>query len=61
MIQHTKFDGLDIIPANIDLSAAEVQLVTEVGREQILASVLRPIINEYDAIIIDCPPFRPAR
>ena len=51
VIQHTKFDGLDIIPANIDLSAAEVQLVTEVGREQILASVLRPIINEYDAII----------
>lgn len=31
VIQHTKFDGLDIIPANIDLSAAEVQLVTEVG------------------------------
>ena len=56
VIQHTKFDGLDIIPANIDLSAAEVQLVTEVGREQILASVLRPIINEYDAIIIDCQP-----
>ena len=56
IIQHTKFDGLDIIPANIDLSAAEVQLVTEVGREQILASVLRPIINEYDAIFIDCQP-----
>ena len=46
VIQHTKFDGLDIIPANIDLSAGE----------QILASVLRPIINEYDAIIIDCQP-----
>lgn len=56
IIQHTKFDGLDIIPANIDLSAAEVQLVTEVGREQILASVLRPIVNEYDAIFIDCQP-----
>lgn len=56
IIQPTKFAGLDIIPANIDLSAAEVQLVTEVGREQILASVLRPIIKEYDAIIIDCQP-----
>ena len=56
IIQPTKFEGLDIIPANIDLSAAEVQLVTEVGREQILASVLRPVIKEYDAIIIDCQP-----
>ena len=40
-IQHTGTEGLDVIPANIDLSAAEVHLVTEVAREQILASVLR--------------------
>lgn len=56
VIQHTKFEGLDIMPANIDLSAAEVQLVTEVAREQVLASVLRPIKDEYDVIIIDCQP-----
>jgi len=56
VIQHTEFENLDIIPANIDLSAAEVQLVTEVGREQILASVLRPIRDEYDVIIVDCQP-----
>ncbi|NMM95870.1 Chromosome partitioning protein parA [Bifidobacterium sp. DSM 109960] len=56
VVQHTKFENLDVIPANIDLSAAEVQLVTEVGREQILASVLRPLKDEYDVIIIDCQP-----
>src|SRR5690606_25652816 len=48
--------GLDVIPANIDLSAAEVHLVTEVAREQILASVLRKISDEYDVILIDCQP-----
>ncbi|MDO4913152.1 MAG: AAA family ATPase [Bifidobacteriaceae bacterium] len=56
VVQHTDFDGIDIIPANIDLSAAEVQLVTEVGREQVLAGVLRKVRDEYDAIIIDCQP-----
>ena len=55
-MQHTNFENLDVIPANIDLSAAEVQLVTEVGREQVLASVLRPLKDEYDVIIIDCQP-----
>lgn len=56
VIVHTDFDGIDIMPANIDLSAAEVQLVTEVGREQVLASVLRQVRQEYDVIIIDCQP-----
>lgn len=56
VIQHTEFENLDVIPANIDLSAAEVQLVTEVGREQVLAGVLRPLRNEYDLIIVDCQP-----
>ena len=44
------------MPANIDLSAAEVQLVTEVGREQVLAGVLRQVKDEYDVIIVDCQP-----
>ncbi len=56
VVQHTNFENLDVIPANIDLSAAEVQLVTEVGREQVLTSVLRPLKDEYDVIIIDCQP-----
>ena len=45
-----------MIPANIDLSAAEVHLVTEVAREQILASVLRKVSGDYDVILIDCQP-----
>ncbi|BDR54833.1 chromosome partitioning protein ParA [Bombiscardovia apis] len=56
VVMHTRFDDLDVIPANIDLSAAEVQLVTEVGREQVLASTLKPLMNEYDLIIVDCQP-----
>jgi len=56
VIAHTKVEGLDVLPANIDLSAAEVQLVGEVAREQILARVLRPVIDEYDVILIDCQP-----
>ncbi|MBP6994700.1 MAG: ParA family protein [Phycicoccus sp.] len=56
VIAHTKVEGLDIVPANIDLSAAEVQLVGEVAREQILARVLRPVLDDYDVILIDCQP-----
>ena len=56
VIKPTSIDNLDIIPANIDLSAAEVHLVNEVAREQILASVLRKVSNDYDVILIDCQP-----
>jgi chromosome partitioning protein len=55
-IQHTQIEGLDIIPANIDLSAAEVHLVNEVAREQSLARVLRRVSDDYDIILIDCQP-----
>ena len=55
-IVHTAFENLDVIPANIDLSAAEVHLINEVAREQILARVLRPIAADYDVILIDCQP-----
>ena len=55
-IQPTETAGLDVIPANIDLSAAEVHLVTEVAREQILGGVLRKVAGDYDVILIDCQP-----
>ncbi len=55
-IQHTQIEGLDIIPANIDLSAAEVHLVNEVAREQSLARVLRRVSADYDVVLIDCQP-----
>ncbi len=49
-------EGLDVLPANIDLSAAEVQLVNEVARESALARVLRHVVDDYDVILIDCQP-----
>lgn len=55
-IQHTGVSGLDLVPANIDLSAAEIQMVNEVGREHTLARALRPVRRDYDFIIIDCQP-----
>ncbi|AMD87996.1 chromosome partitioning protein [Actinomyces radicidentis] len=56
VIHRTSTEGLDIVPANIDLSAAEVQLVNEVAREQALQRVLRPVMDEYDVILVDCQP-----
>lgn len=55
-IQSTTTDNMEILPANIDLSAAEVQLVNEVAREMALARVLRPVVGDYDIILIDCQP-----
>ncbi|MGA0210417.1 MAG: ParA family protein [Pontimonas sp.] len=55
-IQPTKVAGIHVIPANIDLSAAEVHLVNEVAREQILARVLKPVLDDYDVVLIDCQP-----
>ena len=52
----TRVPGMDLLPANIDLSAAEVQLINEVGREHTLARALRPMLHEYDYILIDCQP-----
>ncbi|GAA3861497.1 ParA family protein [Tessaracoccus defluvii] len=56
VIRPTTVDGLDILPSNIDLSAAEVQLVSEVAREQTLTRVLSRLRREYDFILIDCAP-----
>jgi chromosome partitioning protein len=52
----TGVPGMDLLPSNIDLSAAEVQLVHEVGREQTLMRVLAPALEEYDVVLIDCQP-----
>jgi chromosome partitioning protein len=48
--------GMDLLPSNIDLAAAEVQLVHEVAREQTLQRVLGPAIEKYDVVLIDCQP-----
>lgn len=52
----TNVPGMDLVPSNIDLSAAEVQLVGEVAREQALRRVLGPVLPDYDFILIDCQP-----
>ena len=52
----TNVPGLDLVPSNIDLSAAEVQLVNEVAREQTLARALAPALPDYDLVLIDCQP-----
>ena len=52
----TNVGGMDLLPSNIDLSGAEVQLVHEVGREFVLGGVLEPLMPDYDIVLIDCQP-----
>jgi chromosome partitioning protein len=52
----TEVPGLDIMPANVDLSGAEVDLVYKRTREQILKNALREVKDKYDYIFLDCPP-----
>jgi len=53
---HSESIDLDFLPANIELSGAELQLVTEFGRESVFKEKLEPIEDEYDFVVIDCPP-----
>lgn len=55
-IKPTAVPNLDLAPANIELSAAEIQLINEVAREQALSRVLRTVQDSYDVIIVDCQP-----
>ncbi len=55
-ILHTKFKNVDIIPANMDLSGAEVELVGLKEREFFLKKALAPQRENYDYIFLDCPP-----
>jgi chromosome partitioning protein len=52
----TEVNNLDILPANVDLTSAEVDLVYKRSREQILKNALREVKANYDYIFIDCPP-----
>ncbi len=49
-------NGADLIPANIDLSAAEVELLSELGRETYLKETLKTLKDHYNFILVDCPP-----
>ena len=52
----TQIDGLDILPSNIDLAGAEVELVYVKDREHVLKKVLEKAKASYDFVTIDCPP-----
>ncbi len=56
VIQNTEIDHLKIIPSNIDLIGAELELIAKEGREMILKHAIEPIKNQFDFIFIDCPP-----
>ncbi|MGI3784721.1 MAG: ParA family protein [Janthinobacterium lividum] len=56
VIDRTGTEGVDLLPSNIDLAAAELQLVSEVAREQTLSRVLKQVKGDYDVILVDCAP-----
>lgn len=49
-------DSLDILPATIDLAGSEVHLLTRTGREHVLERALEAVADDYDVILVDCPP-----
>ena len=55
-LQPVEPGGFTVLPGNQDLVAAEVQLMTKIGREVRLRNALKPVRNLYDVIVIDCPP-----
>lgn len=55
-IYTTDIDRLDVVPSNINLVGAEVEMLNFEGRERIIRKMLAPLDNEYDYILIDCSP-----
>jgi chromosome partitioning protein len=49
-------DGLSLVPATIDLAGAEVHLLSRTDREHVLSRALESVVDEYDAVLVDCPP-----
>ena len=53
---YTVRENLDVVTSSLDLSGAEMEMINEAGREYILRELFEPVVEEYDFIIIDCPP-----
>lgn len=56
VVRKTDIQNLDIIPATVDLAGAEVELVSMRGREKVVKNLLKKVRDNYDYILIDCPP-----
>ena len=52
----TEVEGVSLVPTNTDLAGAEIELVTEMGRESRLKEALAPHLSAYDVVLMDCPP-----
>jgi chromosome partitioning protein len=53
---YTAKPNMDIITSSLDLSGAEMELINEAGREYILRELFEPLLDQYDFILLDCPP-----
>ncbi len=56
LVPYSAKPGLDVVTSSLDLSGAEMELVNEAGREYLLRELFAPIVEDYDYILIDCPP-----
>ncbi len=56
IIQPTQIAGLDVAPSSIQLAGAEIELVPAISRETRLRRAIEPVVDQYDYILIDCPP-----
>ncbi len=56
LVPYTVKENLDVITSTLDLSGAEMELINEAGREYILRELLEVVEEDYDYVIIDCPP-----
>ena len=56
VIVPTKLENLDLIPSDVDLAGAEIELVQMNNREKVVRNILKKVVNNYDYICIDCPP-----
>lgn len=55
-VRHVQFEKLDVVPATPDLAGAEVELVDRPNRDRVMRAAIAGVRNDYDYVLIDCPP-----